>query len=103
MKISVKLWLMSLTWRLRWLAYEWFVLRPAYARNQGEMFVAFGSEANDHYGLTTSNLIETRDYLEGFVKGVFVRQFPEWFLDSWWRPVGGESIAGAQLAANSNR
>jgi hypothetical protein len=87
MKLFVNLCVISLKWRLRWSAYEWFVLRPAYARDQAEMSAAFRQEANVHYGLLNSNLTEAQDYLGGFVKALFVRRLPDRFLESWWMAI----------------
>jgi hypothetical protein len=81
----MRIWLIVLRWRCRWLIHEWLVMRPAYAVDQALLSVAMGHEADAHYGERSCARVDVQRYATGLIRAMWVRRLPEHFLDTWFR------------------
>lgn len=79
--------LVSLRWRYRWATYELFAMRPAYARDCAQMAVAFGHEADAHYGVGSDRVTDGWRYAGAWLSGILCRRLPDAFMDGWFAPV----------------
>ena len=67
-------------------------MRFAYAHDYALMSVGYGHEADDHYSYgPASRSLELRRYTKGYLEGLFVRNLPTYWTDSWLMPVRPES------------
>jgi hypothetical protein len=62
-------------------------MRFYFAKDQGDYSVACDIEASKHYNIRSSKFRLSWCFIKGFLKALFAKKIPDYFIEDWFRPV----------------